>query len=250
MKKKVDSLSDEKHMLESMAAEMNIKAKGEIERLQQINQSQRRAAIKKVKALKEEMRQLSEARAVMTSPLAVSLSTVDARKPSNSGCELETLPHVADSASSSAVFSDPFGCSHITEYVSFEPDSALDGIPYSMLDDVVEVHRSFNKIQTAPFGKQVQSCDGFVCLVKDIRQGMLVYVVWLMKETGVVLVCRPDHIPEKEGNVSNLVREGIGYFERVGFIMDELILTAEPEQRQHQIDSLSFFHKIAMECAA
>lgn len=252
LKKKVDSLSDEKHTLESMAAEMKNKANGEIERLQKINQSQRRAAIKKVNALKEEMRQLSEARAVMASPLGVSLSAVDVKNPSNAGCEPDTPTHVADSANSITFSSNPFGYSDKAEYISFKPDSTLDGIPYTMLEDVVEVHRSFNKIQAAPFGKQVQGCDGFVCLVKDkdLKQSLLVYVVWLMKETGEVLVCRPDHIPESGDSALNMVREGIGYFERVGFIMDELVLMSDPEQRQQQIDSLSFFHKIDIECAA
>ena len=250
LKRRVDSLSNEKHMLESMAAEMNIKAKVEIERLQQINQSQRRAAIRKVKALKEEMRQLSEARAVIASPLGASLLTVDAKQPANSGCDPERQSHGADTEHSCVVLSNPFGFSDQAEYVSFEPDSTLYGIPYAMLEDVVEVHRSFNKIQASHFGKQVQGCDGFVCLVKDQGQSMMVYVVWFMKETGEVLVCRPDHIPEGGDAVLNLVREGIGYFERVGFIMDELVLMSEPEQRQQQIDSLPFFHKNVMECAA
>ncbi|MFA7060516.1 MAG: hypothetical protein WC156_06835 [Pedobacter sp.] len=245
LKKRIDSLSDEKHMLESMAAEMNFKAKREIERLQQINQSQRSAAIKKVKTLIEEMRQLSEARAVMTSPPGVSLSTADVKKSSESESEMEILHHVTDSASSGEAFSNPFGFSDKSENISFEPDSTLNGIPYSRLEDVVEVHRSFNKIQAAPIGKQVQSCDGFVCLVK-VGQYMLVYVVWFMNETGEVLVCRPDHIPESLDIALNMVRDGIGYFERVGFIMDKLILKPESEQRQNQIDSLSFFQKISI----
>lgn len=252
LKKNVDSLSNEKHMLESMAAEMKNKANVEIERLQKINQSQRRAAIKKVNALKEEMRQLSEARAVIASPLGVSLSAVDVKNPSNAGCEPYTPTHVADSASSTTYSSNPFGCSDKAEYISFKPDSTLDGIPYTMLEDVVEVYRSFNKIQAAPFGKQVQGCDGFVCLVKnkDLNQSLLVYVVWLMKETGEIIVCRPDHVSGSGDSTLNMVREGIGYFERVGFIMDELVLMSEPKQRQQQIDSLSFFHKTDIECAA
>ena len=250
LKKMVDSLSDDKRTLESMAAELKVKANGEIERLQQINQSQRRVAIKKVKALKEEMRQLSEARAVIASPIGVSLSTVDSKTTSDSGYEMETEPLFAGSASFNVSLSNPFGVFDKFEYVNFEPDSTLEGIPYAILEDVVEVHRSFNKIQAAPLGNQVQSCDGFVCLVKDLSQSMMVYVVWYMKETGEVLVCRPDHIPEGGDIVLNMVREGIAYFERVGFIMDELILMPDPEQRQHQIDSLPFFHKINMECAA
>lgn len=248
LKKRLDSLTEEKHMLESMAAEMNIKAKGEIERLQQMNQSQRRAAIKKVKTLTEEMRQLSEARAVMTSPLAVSLTTVGAKNSSESECEMERLHHVTASASSVEAFSNPFGFSNKSENISFEPDSTLNRIPYSRLEDVVDVYRSYNKIQAMPSGKQIQSCDGFVCLVKDPGQNMLVYVVWFMNETGAVLVCRPDHIPESGDIALNMVQEGIGYFERVGFIMDKLIFDTESEQRQNQIDSLLFFQKIEMVC--
>ena len=250
LKKMVDSLSDDKRTLESMAAELKVKANGEIERLQEINQSQRRVAIKKVKALKEEMRQLSEARAVIASPIGVSLSAADSKTTSDSRYEMEAEPHFAGTASFDVSLSNPFGFSDKFEYVNFEPDSSLDGIPYAMLEDVVEVHRSFNKIQAAPLGNQVQSCDGFVCLVKDLSQSMMVYVVWHMKETGEVLVCRPDHIPESGDIVLNMVREGISYFERVGFIMDELILMPDRDQRQHQIDSLPFFHKINMECAA
>ena len=248
LKKRLDSLSEEKLMLESMAAEMNIKAKGEIERLQQINQSQRRAAIKKVKTLTEEMRQLSEARAVMTSPLGVSLTTAGANKSSESECVMERLYHVTDLANSDEAFSNQLGFYNKSENISFEPDLTLNCIPYSRLEDLVEVYRSYNKIQAMPIGKQVQSCDGFVCLVKDPGQNMLVYVVWFMNETGAVLVCRPDHIPESGDIALNMVQEGIGYFERVGFIMDKLILEPESEQRQNQIDSLLFFQKIEMVC--
>lgn len=247
LKKKVDLLSDEKRVLESMATEMKTAAKEEIERLQQINQSQRRAAVKKVKSLTEEIRQLSEARAVMTSPISASLATVNTK---NSGFESETPAQFTVSENQQAGFSDPFGLSGNAEYISFEPDPALDGIPYYSLEDIVEVHRSFNKIQASPLGKKVQNCDGFVCLVKGAEQDMAVYVVWLMKETGDVLVCRPDHIPESGNIALHMVREGIGYFERVGFIMDRLILVPDPEKRQQQIDSLPFFHKNTLECAA
>lgn len=250
LKKRVDSLSDEKNMLESMAAKMKIKARGEIDRLQQINQSQRSAAINKINSLKDEMRQLSEARAVIASPVVALPLIGEARIASDSKNEHGAFIQITDSEISGEALFNPFGFFDNAVQVCFKPYSTLEGIPYAVPEDVVEVHRSYNKIQAAPFGKKVQNCEGFVCVAKNLDHGTLVYVVWFIKETEEVLVCLPDYVLEGSDIVLNMVREGVAYFERVGFIMDELILMNDPEQRQNQLDSLPFFHKIVMECAA
>lgn len=250
LKKKVDSLSTEKRLLESMAAEMKLKAKGEIEHLQQVNQSQRRAAVKKVNALKEEIRQLAEARAVMTSPFGAALnqeSIVDLPPlPETRQVTTSRNGNVRDSID---IVSSPFASIGLDDNINFEPDNSLKGIPYTVPEDVVEVYRSFNKIHAAPTGKMVQKCDGFVCMVKNGAKRS-VFAAWYMNDTGQVLVCRPETVSGGCDDARYLVVEGVGYFERIGFMMDRLQLEGNPDRRQRQFDELSIFHRIAMECAA
>lgn len=249
LKKRVDSLGAEKELLESMAAEVKLKAKDEIERLQMVNQSQRRAAIKKVNALKDEMRQLAEARSIMASPFGLAMSPGGADPPLSGRAPEHPAPAPAqDRSDTGATPSDPFRSTEWNEGVSFEPDMTLKGVPYAEPGDVIEVHRSFNKIQAAPAGHPIQSCEGFVCLVRDGGGGM-VYAAWLMNTTRKVLVCRPERI-FANGDARRALRDGIDYFERVGFLMDRLDLEADPDQRRRQFDNLSIFTGSAMERAA
>lgn len=140
-----------------------IKADGEIERQQQVNQSQRKAAVKKLNALKEEIRQLAEARAVNAAPVGMPQAVSDIR-----------VSYLADERKEPAIVSqqagfspDPFGYSEATGSIDFVTDKALKGIPYSYSTEVVEVYRSYNTIHVAPTGKRPQKCDGFVCLVSE-----------------------------------------------------------------------------------
>lgn len=162
----------------------------------------------------------------------------------NAAAELQAQ----DRAATDATPSDPFRCTEWNEVVSFEPDTTLKGVPYAGPGDVIEVYRSFNKIQAAPAGHPIQSCEGFVCLVRDGGREM-VYAAWLMNTTREVLVCRPERA-FANGDARLALRDGIGYFERVGFLMDRLDLEADPDQRQRQFDSLSIFTGSAMEHAA
>jgi hypothetical protein len=229
-KNKIESLTAEKNLLASSATELKLKAKGEIERLRQENRAQRRAAIKKLNSLKEELHLLAETRAIMTSPFGVS------------------LPHgdIAEQGGGSAGPFLPVACA---EDICFEPDRTLKGIPYAKPEDLHEVYRSFNKIQAAPAGSLVQGCEGFACLIKEERR-FVVYVAWLMSETGQVLVCSPDHPPENANAARSLLRAGVGYFEKVGFLMDRLEMEADPDKRQRQLNSLPVFCRTVKECAA
>ncbi|HXE96714.1 MAG TPA: hypothetical protein VN642_09935 [Dongiaceae bacterium] len=237
LKKKVDSLSAEKQQLEKIAAEIKIKAYGEIERQQQVNQSQRKAAIKKLNALQEEIRKLAEARAVISSPTGMPLV--------QSGNDISSLPaddlkEISIAGQQASFASDRFRSCEATEYLDFLPDKSLKGIPYYISTDVVEIYRSYNTIQAAPTGKQAQKCDGFVCLVTEGGQS-LVYVAWRMNSSGEVLVCLPERVADGDDSCQRMLREGISYFERIGFLIDRLHLEDDPDKRQVQLDNLAVF---------
>lgn len=237
LKKKVDTLTAEKQLLEKIAVDIKNKARGEIERQQQINQAQRTSAIKKVHALQEEIRQLAEARAVIASPTGM--------PPVPSGEKF--TPPAADGRDESVVVShqtgfaaDPFASCEAGEYINFLPDTLLKGIPYSCSTDIVEVFRSYNTIHAAPSGKQAQRCDGFVCLITESGQ-YRVYVAWLMNVSGETLVCLPEREVEGEESCRRTLYEGIGYFERIGFVIDRVPLEVDPDKRRMQLDGLAVF---------
>src|SRR6185369_5028661 len=237
LKKKVDSLSAEKQQLEKIAAEIKIKAYGEIERQQQVNQSQRKSSIKKLNALQEEIRKLAEARAVISSPTGMPLV--------QSGNDISSLPaddlkEISIAGQQASFASDRFRSCEATEYLDFLPDKSLKGIPYYISTDVVEIYRSYNTIQAAPTGKQAQKCDGFVCLVTEGGQS-LVYVAWRMNSSGEVLVCLPERVADGDDSCQRMLREGISYFERIGFLIDRLHLEDDPDKRQVQLDNLAVF---------
>jgi hypothetical protein len=273
LKKKVDSLSAEKQLLEKISAAIKNKAYGEIERQQQVNQSQRKAAINKLNALKEEIRQLSEARAVIASPTGmplvksgngVSYLQADGRteisvvtqqtgfssdpfrsSEATSGNKVSSPPaddrkELSLAGQQTGFAPDPFRTYEATENINFLPDKLLKGIPYSHSTDVVEIYRSYNTIHAAPTGKQAQKCDGFVCIVIEGDQS-LVYVAWLMNTSGEVLICLPESVADGEDSCQQILREGIGYFERIGFVIDRLNLAEDPDKRQIQLDNLAVF---------
>ena len=246
LKKKVDTLSAEKQLLERIAADIKNKAHDEIERQQQVNQSQRKAAIKKLNALKEEIRQLAEARAVIASPTGIVLVQADNKV---SSLPADDLSRISSDAQHANFASDPFGSCEAAENINFLPDKQLKGIPYSFSTDVVEVYRSYNTIHAAPTGKQAQKCYGFVCLVTEGGQSM-VYAAWLMNSSGEALICVPERIADGDEPCRQMMREGIGYFERIGFLIDRLPLEKDPDKRQVQLDNLAVFCRSVTECAA
>lgn len=291
LKKQVDSLGAEKRLLEKIAADIKIKADGEIERQQQVNQSQRKAAVKKLNALKEEIRQLAEARAVVSAPVGVPQAvwdtrvshTADEKEPAlvsqqeGFSSDLfrtfevsESMPtvksllqpetrvsfyqgaerqEVSFSSQQASFSSDPFGSSEATGSIDFVPDKSLKGVPYSCSTEVSEVYRSYNTIHVAPTGKRPQKCDGFVCLVSEGGRSK-VYVAWWMHSSGEALICVPEHAVDGEDSCRRMMREGIGYFERVGFLIDRLRLEPDPDRRQAQLDNLGVFYRTAIDCAA
>lgn len=246
LKKKVDALTAEKHLLEKITAEIKIKAYGEIERQQQVNQSQRKAAIKKLQTLKEEIRQLVEARAVIASPIGIPLTPSE----TNDTCFPEVDRAEISITSQPASFTfDLFGSCEAPEYLNFLPDRSLKGIPYSFSTDVVEIYRSYNTIQASPTGKQAQKCDGFVCLITEGGQSR-VYVAWQMNFSGETLICLPEHAADRDDSCREILRAGIGYFERIGFLIDRFQLENDPDMRQTQLDSLPIFCRTVTKCAA
>jgi len=246
LKNKVDTLTAEKQLLEKRATEITVKAHGEIERQQQLNRSLRTAAIKKLHALQEEIRQLAEARAVIASPTGVPLVQSGSSAAPLPADERKEMPVASQPA---GFASDPFQSCESAEYINFLPDTLLKGIPYSSATDVVEFYRSYNTIHAAPTGKQAQRCDGFVCLVAE-GERYQVYVAWLMNTSGEVLICLPERAVEGDDSCLRLLREGIGYFERMGFVIDRLPLEAKPGKRQAQLDALAVFCRTVTDCAA
>lgn len=76
------------------------------------------------------------------------------------------------------------------------------------------------------------------------------YVAWWMHSSGEALICVPEHAADGEDSCRRMMREGIGYFERVGFLIDRLRLEPDPDMRQVQLDNLGVFCRTAMDCAA
>lgn len=246
LKKKVDSLTAERHVLEKITADIKIKAHEEVERQQQVNQSQRRAAIKKLNALKEEIRQLAEARAVIAAPTVMPPVQSDTNDIFFPAADRDGFS-VGSQQTSFA--SDIFGSCEALENLNFVPDKLLKGIPYSFSTDVVEIYRSYNTIHAAPTGKQAQKCDGFVCLVTEGGESQ-VYVAWLMNSSGEALICLPERAADGDDSCRRMLREGIGYFERIGFLIDRLQLEDDADKRQIQLDDLAVFCRTVRACAA
>jgi hypothetical protein len=71
-----------------------------------------------------------------------------------------------------------------------------------------------------------------------------------MNSSGESLICLPDCVADGEDSCRRILGEGIGYFERVGFLIDRVHLEEDPDKRQVQLDNLAVFCRTAMDCAA
>lgn len=244
LNKKVDTLTAEKQLLEKIATEIKNKARGEIERQQQINRVQRTAALQKLQALQEEIRQLAEARAAISSPTGVALMATGTK-----ALQADAGSATSFSAQVPGFSSDPFGSYEGAGSCAFLPDTSLKGIPYADPGNVVEVYRSYNTIQAAPSGRKAERCNGFVCVMTEGGRSQ-VYVAWVMNTSGDILVCLPDRAADSGDSCQRMLREGINYFERIGFMIDRLPLEADPDRRRIQLDGLDIFCRTVTECAA
>jgi hypothetical protein len=64
------------------------------------------------------------------------------------------------------------------------------------------------------------------------------------------LICLPDRVADGEDSCRQILRAGIGYFERIGFFIDRLPLEMDPDKRQIQLDGLAVFCRTVTDCAA
>ncbi|MFZ2948772.1 MAG: hypothetical protein WA003_04745 [Desulfuromonadaceae bacterium] len=212
LKKRVDSLTAEKQLLEKIAADIKTKAHGEIERQQQVNQSQRKAAIKKLHALKEEVRQLAEARAVIASTTGTPLEQSDSKGSSLQADERKEIPIVSQRA---GVSSDQFRSSEAAGFMTTGMPLEQSDIKVSSLqaDELKEL--SFGSQQASfssdPFGS-AESTGSIDFLpdksLKGIPYSVSTDVVEVYRSYNTINVAPTGNRPQKCDGFVCLVTEG------------------------------------------
>jgi hypothetical protein len=75
-----------------------------------------------------------------------------------------------------------------------------------------------------------QNCTAFLCIIENSGT-FAVYVSFMLAENGKVLFYLPDKQPESMEECDDIVREGIGFIETVGLIMDRVDLGAEGQEK-------------------
>jgi hypothetical protein len=217
---KLERLSAEKNVWDSIALNFKKKARSAVERLR----------LEK-RALEEELRQLVErgndavqpraaadmsprAEAFRESPLVAGFSL----GPAFTGFAAATAGSVAD----------------------FHYEPGINTITYHSADDIIDLYGSGNMIQAAPFGRRSQNCSAYICVVE--RQGRPeINLAWLLVESGEVLICLPENQPEGNGNYARVVQDALFYFESVGFMMDRFELSRGSDRQLQALDKTGIF---------
>ncbi|UFS69499.1 hypothetical protein LPW11_16555 [Geomonas sp. RF6] len=135
-----------------------------------------------------------------------------------------------------ADFSAPDGGSFFPSFseeggapVLFLLERGRTAIEYEAPDDVVEVHRSTNFASIAPDGKGQESCQGFICSVKE-GSGVRIYVALHGKQSGKTTVYKPETESADDGSVAAIFAGAVSFAEQVGLMMEPLKFRS-PQQR-------------------
>jgi hypothetical protein len=101
----------------------------------------------------------------------------------------------------------------------FTVDPGISSIDYSDPAEVLAILCSSNSVQAMPDGGSVQRCKGYVVALKQTVE-YRVYLVWLMPESGKVVICTPEQQPADAAECTQMILDAVAYFEIVGFMME------------------------------
>lgn len=95
----------------------------------------------------------------------------------------------------------------------------LSSIDYSDPAEVLAILYSSNSVQAVPDGGSVKRCKGYVVALKKSAE-YRVYLVWLVPESGKVVICTPEQQPADAAECTQMLQDAVSYFEIVGFMME------------------------------
>jgi hypothetical protein len=125
----------------------------------------------------------------------------------------------------SSPFLNPF---QLEPGVSFVIDKSLTCIELDQGDIFKELYSSSNMARVTMEDYPAQNCTAFLCVV-DKNGVFSISVAFLLTESMKVLVYRPDRQPETFDECDGIIREGIGFIETVGLIMDRVEMGEKEE---------------------
>ena len=130
-------------------------------------------------------------------------------------------------ASDSSPFSNPFQCD---QGISFSIDRSLTAINLDKGGVIRELYSSSNMARVTMENFPAQNCTAFLFVIEN-GSTFAVYVSFMLAESCKVLVYLPDRQPEAYEECHEIVREGIGFIETVGLIMDRVDLGTEGQAK-------------------
>jgi len=230
-----EAMGKEAEMLETLYS-----ADAEILRLsRELEHSQRVAAAEKAALQNELTRMTSASAAALTEPGTAKASessvAAPASKPAAPAVKIiESAPEEVsadeDTPDEAIIVENEIMAGLLNEFGSFcipsgqsatefTIDPKIRSIEYSAPGEVLAILCSSNSVQAVPDGTGVKRCKGYVVALK--RSGAYsVYLVWLLTESGKVVICTPEQQPADAAECTQLIQAAVAYFEIVGFMME------------------------------
>lgn len=112
----------------------------------------------------------------------------------------------------------------------FRLDKHLTCIEYEQPEDFIALQHALNMVNISPEGHLPQTCGAYICALRR-GEAFLVYVAWLLTVDKKTLVYAPDRQPESETACRKVVRDAVAFVETVGFMMDAIRLSSDPDKR-------------------
>lgn len=112
----------------------------------------------------------------------------------------------------------------------FRLDKNLTCIEYEQPEDFIALQHALNMVNISPEGHLPQTCGAYICALRR-GEAFLVYVAWLLTVDKKTLVYAPDKQPESETACRKVVRDAVAFVETVGFMMDAIRLSSDPDKR-------------------
>jgi hypothetical protein len=134
-------------------------------------------------------------------------------------------------AGESSPFSNSFQCD---QGISFSFDRSLTVINIDRGGIIRELYSSSNMARVTMENFPAQNCTAFLFVIENSGT-FAVYVSFMLAESRKVLVYLPDKQPELFEECGEIVREGIGFIETVGLIMDRVDLGEEGHTKAFEL---------------
>lgn len=212
---KLERLSAEKNVWDSIALSFKKKARTAVERLR-----------REKSALEEQLRQLADKGHEAAQPQAaagVSPQPVSFYEPSPvAGFSLG--PAFAGFAASTA--------GSVADF-RYEPE--IQTVIYHSAEEIVDLYGSGNMIQAAPFGRRSQNCNAYICVVERSGQREI-NLAWQLVDNGEVLICLPEKQPDETRSYDRMLQDALFYFESVGFMMNRFEISRGSERQLQALE--------------